>query len=162
MKRKTILGIIIFVLLAISSVAIYFNHDPTVVWHEGDPRVESTIGVYGQLIEKASEPCFSERIPLRTRWKYREENKSRVVTGFPNSSSSYLLEVEEGKIRCYSHYFQRRTSSFTLLYSDGCKETAEIISKSLNEEFPGIPILILESKSPELRPNHPSEVVRQH
>jgi hypothetical protein len=157
MKRKFILGIIISVLIAVSSIAIYFTHDPTVLWHEGDQRVESAIGVYGQLIEKASEPCFTDRIPMRTKWKYREQNKIKFATGFPNSSSSYLLKVEGGKIRCYSHYFQRRTSAFTLLHSSGCEEIATTIAGSLKKEFPGIPVLILKSDSPELRPNQKVE-----
>lgn len=151
---KIIVGIIISVLIATASTAIYFIHDPTVPWEEGDRRVESAVGIHGQLIEKASEPYFPNRIPVRTKWKYRERNEIKFATGFPNSSSSLLLEVEGGKIRCYSHYFQSRTASFTLLYSDGCKNTAQEMADSIEKEFPGIPILVLESELPELRPSH--------
>jgi len=151
-KKFRFFGISLIVVGGITLFILYLFHDPTVPWQESQVRLKRLVreAIPGDkyIVEERMEPFYPDKIPRRTALRYRGAG---VVTGLPDRSHSLFFEVQGGWIRCYSHYFQGRTSSLTVLYSPGCFPAAQQFTKALIKEFPGLPVAMEESDSLKLK-----------
>jgi hypothetical protein len=148
MSRTKFLWLSLIFLAGVFLFVLYLSNDPTVPWQESQVRLKrlimKSIPEGKAIIEDQWEPFFYDKIPGRTKFRYQNR---QLATGLPNSSYSLLFEVQGGRIRCYSHYFQGRTSSFTVLHSDGCSAAAQKFKRELTQEFPNLPVTMQESES---------------
>jgi hypothetical protein len=151
-KKFRIFGICLIGIVGLALFFLYLFHDPTVPWQESQVRLKRLVreAISGDkyIVEERVEPFYPDRIPRRTMLRYRGAG---VVTGLPDRSHSFFFEVQGGRIRCYSHYFQGRTSSFSIVYSRGCSPAAQQFTKALIKEFPGLPVTLEESDSLRLK-----------
>jgi hypothetical protein len=140
--------IVIATILLLLLLFIYTRHDPTVPWREANQRLIILIekSQENHIVAISNEQFSPDKIPWRTRYRYNKTNRL-VVTGFPNSSRSLIIEIKGKYIRFYSHYYNGRTAAFTLQYPKGLELTAKQIATNLYKEFPGLPVTIEQSNS---------------
>jgi hypothetical protein len=151
-KKFRFFGFTLIFVSGITLFILYLFRDPTVPWQESQVRlkrlVREAVPEDKFIVEERMEPFYPDRIPRRTTFRYRGAG---AVTGLPDRSHSLLFELQGGRIRCYSHYFQGRTSSFSVLYSHGCLPAAQQFTKALIKEFRGLPVTLEESESLKLK-----------
>ncbi len=147
-KQFIFIGLSLIFVACVTLFILYVSHDPTVPWQESQTRlrllITKSISGDKDTIEERSGPFFPDKVPMRTKLRYRS---TKVATGLPNSSHSLLFKIQRGWICCYSHYFQGRVSSFTVLHSKDCFTVSQKLRRELKQEFPSLPVNIQESES---------------
>jgi len=151
MKRQTIIAICLPVLVVIGMMLAWRSYDPTVLWSDSEDKlpdlVTQTSSGRVDIVEYQSEPFRPDKVAFLVRYHPRYIQPLRdVSSGFPDSSSSIAAETPDGRLRCYSHFFRRRTAAFTVV-SSSRNACANRLIQELKTVFPGLPVHVLHSES---------------
>ena len=141
--KKLIIITASIVLLLVAMCLAWRQYDPTVPWYVSEDKMDALLhhaSPEARMVEQRMGPFAPQKVSWLVRYHPRYWHRPQlVVSGFPDSSASFLAETPAERFRCYSHYFRARTAAFTIVTTNE-SPVAKRFALELKGAFPHLPV----------------------